>query len=162
MPGPGRIDMAWVIGSFFFALVLDSIALGEPFQAYNPPWTLMVLIYWCWLMPRRVGPFAGFCVGLLMDTLSSGILGLNALGGALIGYTAHKLRAVFNRSSLAQRTLMVWGQVLAYKAITGWIQSLFSPGSLGLTYWLSTLVVLVAWPLAYTLLKEVTPVRSRV
>lgn len=154
--------MIWIVVSFFLALVLDSIALGEPFQVYNPPWTLMVLIYWCWITPRRVGPFAGFCVGLLMDVLSAGILGLNALGGSLIGYVAHKLRPAFNRTSLGQQTLMVWGQILGYKAVVGWIQSLFATVDLGPAYWLSSLVVLAAWPLVYTLLKELTPIRRRV
>lgn len=154
--------MTWVVVSFFAGLVLDSIALGEPFQAYNPPWTLMVLIYWCWIIPKRVGPFTGFCVGLLMDVLSAGTLGLHALGGALIGYVAHKLRPAFSRASLAQQTLIVWVQVLAYKAVVGWIQTLFGPTELGPAYWLSSLVVLVAWPLVFTVLKELTPIRRRI
>lgn len=154
--------MTSIVVSFFAALVLDSVVLGEPFQAYNPPWTLMVLIYWCWTIPKRVGPFAGFCVGLLVDVLSAGTLGLHALGGALIGYAAHKLRPALNRASLAQQTLIVWGQVLAYKAVVGWIQSLFGSAELGPAYWLSSLVVLAAWPLVFTVLKELTPIRRRV
>jgi len=153
--------MPWLLVSFFIAMTLDTLALGQPLQAYNPPWTLMVLIYWCWIMPQQVGPFTGFCVGLLMDTLSAGTLGLNALGGTLIGWVANKLRPAFNRATLARQTVMVWMQVLAYKALVGWIQSLFGPASLGLSYWLSSLVVLAAWPLVYTLLKELTPVRRR-
>jgi len=154
--------MLWVVVSFIVAMVLDSIALGAAIQPFNPPWTLMVLIYWCWIIPARVGPFTGFCVGLLLDTLSAGLLGLRALGGALVGYLANKLRPVFNRSTLAQQTLMVWGQVLVYKALVGWIQTLFGPGNLGLVYWASSLVVLVAWPLVFTILKELTPIRRRI
>lgn len=154
--------MAWVVVSFFLALVLDSIALGESFQAYNPPWALMILIYWCWFIPGRVGPFTGFCVGMLMDVLSAGTLGLNALGGALIGYVAHKLRPAFSRAPLAQQALIVWVQVLAYKAVVGWIQTLFGPTELGLAYWLSSLVVLAAWPFVFTVLRELTPIRRRV
>lgn len=154
--------MTLAVVSFFVALVLDSIVLGEPFQAYNPPWALMVLIYWCWTIPKRVGPFTGFCVGMLMDVLSAGALGLHALGGALIGYMAHKLRPAYSRASLAQQTLIVWVQVLGYKAVVGWIQTLFEPTELGPAYWLSSLVVLAAWPLVFTVLKELTPIRRRV
>jgi len=154
--------MIWIAVSFFVALVLDSIALGEPFQAYNPPWTVMVLIHWCWMIPRRIGPFTGFVVGLLMDVLSAGILGLNALGGSLIGYVAHKLRTIFHGASLARQTLIVWGQVLVFKAVVGWIQSLFGPTDIGLDYWLSSVVVLAAWPIVFTVLKELTPIRRRV
>jgi rod shape-determining protein MreD len=154
--------MAWVVFSFVVALILDSISLGEELQAYNPPWTLLVLIYWCWIIPGRVGPFTGFCVGLLIDTLSAGVLGLHALGGALIGYLSNRLRPVFSTASLWQQAAVVWGLVLVYKAITGWVQSLFGVVDLGMTYWLSSLIAVLAWPLVYALLKELTPIKRRV
>lgn len=154
--------MAWIVVSFLLALVLDFIALGETLSAFNPPWTLMVLIYWCWIVPGRVGPGVGFGVGLLVDTLSAGVLGVNALGGALVGFLANKMLAMFSRSVLWQHAVMVLGLVLVHKAVVGWIQSLFDPGGLGMTYWLSALVVLPVWPLVYTLLKELTPIRRRV
>lgn len=154
--------MAWVILSFVVALVLDSISLGAALQPYNPPWTLLVLIYWCWILPARVGAFAGFCVGLLLDTLSAGVLGLHALGAALVGYLANLLRPIFSTASLSQQAVVVWGLVLAYKAVVGWVQSLFGPVDLGITYWLSSLVAVLAWPLVYALLKELTPIKRRV
>lgn len=154
--------MAWIVASFIAALVLDFVALGETFQPFNPPWTLLVLIYWCWVVPWRVGPFAGFCVGLLVDILSASVLGLHGLGGALVGFLANRLRPVFNRSVLWQQAVMALGLILVYKAVVGWMQSLFEAASLGTAYWLSSLVVLPAWPLVYTLLKELTPIRRRV
>lgn len=153
--------MPWIVASFVVSLVLDSVALGEALQPYNPPWTLLVLVYWCWIVPARVGPFAGFCAGLLLDTLGAGVLGLHALGGALIGYLANRLRSVFNTSPLWQQALMVWGLVLVYRAVVGWIQSLFGAVEFGMTYWMSSLVVLLAWPLVYALLKELTPIKRR-
>lgn len=154
--------MAWIILSFFVALVLDSVSLGPELQPYNPPWTLLVLIYWCWLVPTRVGTFAGFCVGLMLDTLSAGVLGLHALGAALVGYLANVVRPIFATASLSQQALVAWGLVLIYKAVTGWIQNLFGPVDLGLTYWLSSLVAVPAWPLVYAMLKELTPIKRRV
>lgn len=151
--------MLWVVVSLVVALVLDSLSLGAALQPFNPPWTLMVLIYWCWIMPRQVGPFTGFCAGLLLDTLSAGVLGLHALGASLVGYLANAMRRVFNRSPLWQQAFMAWGLILVYKAVVGWIQSLFAAAGLGLTYWASSLVVLAAYPVVYTLLKELTPIR---
>lgn len=154
--------MPWVIASLFVALVLDSISLGAALQPYNPPWTLLVLIYWCWLLPTRIGTFAGFCVGLLLDTLSAGVLGLHALGAALVAYLASLLRPMFGAASLWQQAAVVCGMVLVYKAVVGWVQTLFGPVSLDLTYWLSSLVAVLAWPLVYALLKELTPIKRRV
>jgi len=154
--------MTWVILSFIVALVLDSISLSAALQPYNPPWTLLVLIYWCWILPSQVGSFAGFCVGLLLDALSAGVLGVHALGAALIGYLANLIRPVFGTASLWQQSVMVLGLVLVYKAVVGWIQSLFGPVALDMTYWLSSLVVVLAWPLVYALLKELTPIKRRV
>lgn len=154
--------MPWVIVSFAAALVLDSVSLSAALQPYNPPWTLMVLVYWCWILPARVGVFAGFCVGLLLDTLSAGVLGLHALGAAFAAYLADVVRPIFSTANLWQQTAMVWALVLVYKAATGWIQTMFGPVTLGATYWLSSLVALLAWPLVYTLLKELIPIRRRV
>lgn len=153
--------MPWVVVSFAVALVLDSISLGEALQPFNPPWTLLVLIYWCWIIPGRVGPFTGFCVGLLLDILGAGVLGLRALGGALIGFLANKLRPIFSTATMGQQLVMVWALVLVNKAVVGWLQSLFATEHLGITYWLSSLVVVLGWPLVYGLLKELTPIRRR-
>ncbi|MGA8258756.1 MAG: rod shape-determining protein MreD [Arenicellales bacterium] len=153
--------MPWVVASFAVALVLDSISLGNTFQPFNPPWTLLVLIYWCWIIPARVGPFTGFCVGLLLDTLGAGVLGLRALGCALVGLLANRLRPLFNSSSIGQQVVIVWGLVLVNKAVVGWLQTLFSSQELGLEYWISSLVAVPVWPLVYTLLKELTPVRRQ-
>lgn len=154
--------MTWIALSFIVALVLDSISLGAALQPYNPPWTLMVLIYWCWIVPSRVGMFTGFCAGVMLDTLGGGVLGVHALGAAFIGYLAHFLRPVFSTASLGQQAMVVWGLVVVYKAVVGWVQGLFGPTSLGMTYWLSTLVVLFAWPIIYTVLKELIPIKRRV
>ena len=153
--------MGWVVLSFFIALVLDSISLGATFQAFNPPWTVLVLIYWCWVLPAQVGPFTGFCVGLLLDVLSAGLLGLHALGGSLVGLLTNRLRVILGRSTLWRQALVVWGMVLSYKAVVGWIQSLFTTTDLDFVYWLSSLVVVLAWPVVYTLLKELTPIKRR-
>lgn len=153
--------MAWVILSFMVALVLDSVSLGAALQPYNPPWTVLVLIYWCWILPTRVGVFTGFCVGLLLDTLSGGVLGLHALGAALVGYLASLLRPMFRTSALGRQAAMVWGLIMVYKVVVGWVQSLFGPVSLDMTYWLSSLVVILAWPLVYALLKDLTPIKRR-
>jgi rod shape-determining protein MreD len=153
--------MAWIILSFIVALVLDTVSLGDALQPYNPPWTLLVLIHWCWIVPARIGPFAGFCVGLLVDTLSGSVLGLHALGTTLVAYLAGLLRAIFSRATLWQQAIVVWGLVLVYKAVVGWIQSLFGPVNLGMTYWFSSLVAVLAWPLVSALLKELTPIKRR-
>lgn len=154
--------MPWVILSFVVALILDSVSLSAALQPYNPPWTLLVLVYWCWILPARVGVFTGFCVGLLLDTLGAGVLGLHALGAALVAYLADVIRPVFSTAGLWQQTVMVWGLVLVYKGAVGWIRTLFEPMSLGGTYWLSSLVVVLAWPIVNTLLKELTPIKRRV
>lgn len=154
--------MLWIVVSFVAALVLDFIDLGETLSVFNPPWALMVLIYWCWIVPSQVGPVVGFGVGLLVDVLSAGVLGLHGLGGAVVGFLANKLRPFFNRSVLWQHAVVVMGLVLVHKAVVGWVQSLFESVSLGMTYWLAVLVVLPVWPLVYTLLKELTPIRRRV
>lgn len=154
--------MPWVIVSFIVALVLDSLALGAELQPYNPPWTLLVLIYWCWILPARIGAFTGFCVGLLLDALSGGTLGLHALGAALIGYLANLVRPMFATAGLSQQAAVAWGLVLVYKAVVGWVETFFGPVSLGMTYWLSSLVAVLAWPLVYVLLKELTPIKRRV
>lgn len=153
--------MPWVIASFAVALVLDSISLGGALQPFNPPWALLVLIYWCWIIPERIGVFTGFCVGLLLDTLGAGVLGLHALSGALAGVLAGKLRPLFRSSSMARQIVMVWGLVLVNKAVVGWLQSLFSVENLSAVYWLSSLVVGLAWPVVFALLKELTPIRRR-
>lgn len=142
--------------SFAVALVFEVIPLSVGFQVYNPPWVALILIYWCWYAPSRIGVVGGFLVGLLLDVVKVEPLGLNALALALIALLACRLRVILRPLPILQQSVAVLVVVLIFKFVVGLIKDLVSVTNLGIEYWLSTIVVFLAWPLIVFLLKEIT------
>ena len=56
-----------IVLSFVAAFLLVLLPLPGWATMYRPDWVVLVLIYWCLVEPERVGPVAGWVVGLAVD-----------------------------------------------------------------------------------------------
>ena len=98
--------MIAIILSFIVAFSLPVMTLGPAYPFSHPPWSILILIFWCWHAPSKVGVLAGFFVGLLLDVVKVETLGLNALGAALIAYLACRFQ--FQLRPLPPPLLLPW------------------------------------------------------
>jgi len=143
-----------VILSFVVAILLALVPLPDGANMYRPDWVVLVLIYWCLQLPDRVGPGAGWFVGLMVDITQAQLLGLNALGMAVVGYLANRFQHRLRMYPWWQQAVSVFFLLLLYRALVGWIRGFVSPAYLGFDYWVPVLIGMLVWPLLSVILRS--------
>jgi rod shape-determining protein MreD len=68
-----------IIVSLFVSLCLSVFPFSSWGIWLNPLWPLLILLAWNYFLPNSVNIGVAFIVGLLVDALGGGILGLHAL-----------------------------------------------------------------------------------
>ena len=94
----------WVIpGTLIVAFCFWAVPAGPGWQNYSPDWVSLVLIYWCFAIPGKIGIGSAWLVGLLMDVVSFGLLGRYAFSKAVVVFLAGRL-------ALRVRIFPIWQQ----------------------------------------------------
>lgn len=140
--------------SFLISFLLVLVPLPEWASMYRPDWVVLVLIYWCLEIPDRVGPVAGWIVGLLVDVTQTSLLGLNALGMALVGYITNRFHYRLRMFPWWQQAVSVFFILLLYRALVGWIKGFIAPTFLDYTYWVPSLIGMIIWPWLFIILSD--------
>ncbi len=141
--------------TFIAALILQVVPLPLWAHQARPDIPLLVLIYWSMALPGRIGIFAAVAIGIIVDALTSSLLGQHALAYALAIYIVlimHK----------RLRLLPMWQQALTVLVILT-IERLIAALILGITdgllpdmlFWLSPLIGMFLWPWIFILLREI-------
>lgn len=140
-----------IIISIVFAMVLTLLPISDFLRFVRPEWVLMVLIYWAMALPNRVGIGIAWLVGLLMDMMLGGALGVLALAYALVIY-------VILRFHLQIRQYPLWQQafsLLLFISLVNIIVVLMTPVTMGLNVWLPAIISTLLWPVMYIFLRAV-------
>ncbi len=139
--------------SFFVAWLLMILPMPFDWQWLRPDWLTLVLIYWIFTLPQSVGILTAWCAGLVMDILSGGILGQQALSMVVVAFFARTLR-------YRLRLFPFWQQALGILLLVGLkdlvlllVQWLIGHPPRTLLYWASTVSSVLLWPYVYRLLQ---------
>lgn len=143
-----------VAGSFALALVLTALPLPEWAAAWRPAWVACVLIYWCMALPERVGLFAGWFCGLLLDVQQGTLLGLNALGLVLVAYLAIRFHQRMRLFPLARQVVQVGVYLLLYEAVVLLGNLALGLPAGGWRYWMPAVTSMLIWPWLFIILRD--------
>lgn len=102
----------------FFATVLafSLVILPLPHVIYilRPPWILLLILYLQFFLPNHFNFIILLLLGLLLDTLSSTILGEHAFALSLVTWLANNQARRFNFFPMKQQMLLVGFFALLY------------------------------------------------
>jgi rod shape-determining protein MreD len=105
---------AFPVALTVLVLLILSTPLGLPGQAaWQPAWVLANVYFWSLYRPESVPAVAVFAIGLLLDLLTQGPIGL----GVLILLTAHGSALRLRRFLTRQGFTVVWIVFVAFAAI---------------------------------------------
>ena len=143
-----------IVFSFFVALLLTGLPLPDWAQLFRPNWVALVLVYWCLALPTRVGVGTGWIIGLVVDVMTGGLLGQNALGLAIIAFLTNKLHQRIRVYPLRQQSATVLLFLLLERLICLWIMG-FTGRSIELPqYFLPALIGTLLWPWIFFILRD--------
>jgi len=140
-----------IIFSLILACILMLIPLPDSIRLYRPEFVLLTLIYWAMALPQRVGIGIAWIVGLLMDLIMGGTLGVIAFAYALTIYFV----LLFH---LQLRQYPMWQQAISIFSLTLLVQIFLIVTGLHpahWSFWVPAVISMFLWPVVYILLRGV-------
>ncbi len=140
-----------IIFTIVFSMLLMLLPLPDALRFFRPEWVLITLIYWAMAVPRLVGVGFAWVVGLLMDVMMGGAMGVLAFSYTLVIYLVLQFHLQLRQYPLWQHALSILSLVLLVDIVT----VLVSPTMAGWHVWLPAVSSTVLWPVMYSLLRTV-------
>jgi len=140
-----------IITTLIIAALLTLVPLPEAIRLFRPEFVGITLIYWTMAVPQRLGISFAWCIGLLMDVMLGGVLGLLAFTYALLVYLVLQFH-------LQIRQYPMWQQALSVFALILLLQILFvivTSHSTGWSFWMPAIMSMLVWPVVYRILRGV-------
>lgn len=141
-----------IIISIMIAMLLTLLPLPEVLRFARPEWVLMTLIYWAMALPHRAGVGFSWVVGLLMDVITGGVLGVLAFAYSLVTYLVMRFYLQLRQYPAWQQALSIMPLVL----IVYIVEVMMSSGATASWHiWLPAISSMLFWPFIYLLLRAV-------
>jgi rod shape-determining protein MreD len=138
-----------IVITIIIAMLLMLIPIAESLRFARPEWVLMTLIYWAMALPHRVGVGFAWCIGLLMDVLMGGALGIEAFSYAFVIYLILRFHLQLRQYPLWQQALSIMSLVLVVNVPAVVMSSNFASWQVLLPALTTTLL----WPIIYAFLR---------
>ncbi len=142
-----------ILLTFFTALLLTIMPLPEWLRVLRPDWVGLVLIFWCMVLPDRVGVLSGWTAGLLVDLLTGAILGQHALALSIVAWLTLRFHQRLRLFPTLQQAVTVLVLLMLHQLIALWISRFIGRPGAPWFFWAPSLVGMLLWPFANHLLR---------
>ena len=151
-----RHNSGWVIlVSFIIAFLLTTIPLPGWLADWRPAWVVMMVIYWCIVLPERVGVAIAWVLGLLLDVYTGTLLGQNALGLSVIAYLTFRLHKQIRIFPPLQQSVLICVYLLLFQFFTLWIRGIIGVPPQHWTFWAPVLSSMLLWPIFFIIMHNI-------
>ncbi|MEF3193293.1 MAG: rod shape-determining protein MreD [Halothiobacillaceae bacterium] len=138
--------------SLLLALVAELLPLPQSIAQLQPPWLLLVVLYWSILQPAALGMTGAWLMGLVLDTIQPSPLGTHAALFTLVVTPVLALQRLLRTLPVAQQALWIAGLVFLYTLGELWLTDRPTVGRITADDFLPVISTLFAWPLIKVLL----------
>lgn len=144
-----------ILFTFIVALLLTILPLPEWARILRPDWVGLVLIYWCMAVPERIGVGSGWIAGLLVDLLTGAVLGQHALALTVVAFLTIRFHQRMRLFPLLQQAFTVLVLLVLHQLIALWISRFIGRPGVPLYFWAPSLIGMLIWPPAYSVLRSI-------
>jgi rod shape-determining protein MreD len=141
--------------SLLVGLILMILPLPDPVQIYRPNWVALILIYWNMALPRRVGPWIAFFIGIVVDTSQGTLLGQHALALVIIIYINQVFHQRIRVMSLVQQAIYVFGLLVISQVIIVWVEGIMGRPPPLLAFFSAPFIGMLIWPWVFVILRDI-------
>lgn len=135
--------------SFIIAMVLAVFPVSESLMWLKPNFIVLTLIYWVLKVPKFVGIYVAFGLGIFLDLLLYRTLGISSLALCVVVYLTNLLRAKLSTFCIWQQALTVLLLVGFYQLILVWHYLFEGNCSINIYFWLTIIVNVIFYPVIY-------------
>ncbi len=152
--GAARASIFFIVVSFIVAFVFSVLVLPHAVAYMRPEWVAIVVIYWVIKVPGQVGVVVAWLMGLLLDVLEGGLLGVNALSLAVVAYLILTMHQRIKLFPLIQQSFTVFLVVGIHLMIGHFIRNVTGNPVSGMGYLIPALSSAIIWPVVYLLIDK--------
>jgi len=140
-----------IVITLVIAMLLMLVPLPETGRYFRPEWVVLSLIYWTMALPNRVSIGVGWLIGLLMDVMMGGALGIMAFSYAFAVYLIARFHLQLRQYPMWQQALTILSVVL----IVHLISVVTSKADLNWFVWMPVLTSTLLWPVMFAVLRKI-------
>ena len=155
MDRPPVVPVGIIVATFAAAFVLTGLPMAEWAAPWRPPWVALVLLYWCFAAPERIGILTGWGCGLILDVLVGTLVGQHALALGVVAWIARRIYRRVRLLPLWQQGLSVFGVMVVDRLIMSWITGMRGLPVEALGYLSVPLAAAVVWPWIFLILRRI-------
>lgn len=144
-----------ILFTLLIALMATIMPLPLSVDAFRPDWVLIVLMYWCMALPRRVNIITAWVMGFLLDVLLGSVLGVHAAAMALAIFIVAENFQKIRNFSVWQQSLIVGVLAALYHLVVFWLQRFLIDVTFLTSYLYPVITSIILWPWIFLLLRKV-------
>ncbi|QIZ77909.1 rod shape-determining protein MreD [Ferrimonas lipolytica] len=140
------------------ALLLQVMPLPHALQAFRPDWVLLTLFYWVLTLPHRFNIISACLVGVILDVLMGGTMGVRGLGFALVAFVVAVQYQKLRHFTVVQQLLLVGLLAALAHLVVFLVEYLTSPElsvAFSPAYLQPAVFTAILWPWAFWLLGRI-------
>lgn len=149
-----RLPVLNILLSLAVAGWLELLPYPEWLAPFIPPWSSLVIVFWCAYQPRQLRIGYVWLYGLLLDLLVFAPLGLHALAKALLALLARQWHEKFRVYGLSRQCLTVLVLCALEGLLIFGIYTVAGAQPRIADYWPGAVAGALFWPLALILLRS--------
>ncbi|HEY7885984.1 MAG TPA: rod shape-determining protein MreD [Cellvibrionaceae bacterium] len=151
---PKLLVLSLIVVSVLLALLLDTYPLALEYRLLRPQFTLLVVIYWVFILPQGASMLALMALGIVQDLLMGSPLGQHALMLMPVAWLCLRSYRRVRHFSRWQEVLWVLVLVAIALLVGYWVQSLVGRRIDSIYLLLPALTSALIWPLLALLLDK--------
>ena len=126
------------------------------FVLLRPEWVLLAVFYWGVERPDRVPMIFVWLLGLVLDVLQGGLLGVNGLCLAVVVFVAWSFYERLRMYSRLQQAIVVFFLALGLECVKSIAAALLQEAPISVTLIVPAAITMLMWPLVAELIQRCT------
>ena len=147
-------NLFFIWSMILLSIILTVIPVPDLLDQYRLPWLKMTVIFFSIFNISLIGIISVWFSGLILDIMTGGLMGENALILAVLSYLSYRFRFQIRVYPMWQIMLIVLMLLSLGELISLWINGVRGTMSFNIYAWINVGIAVLVWPIFMRVLEK--------
>ena len=147
-------NLFFIWSMILLSIILTVIPVPDLLDQYRLPWLKMTVIFFSIFNISLIGIISVWFSGLILDIMTGGLMGENALILAVLSYLSYRFRFQIRVYPMWQIMLIVLMLLSLGELISLWINGVSGTMSFNIYAWINVGIAVLVWPIFMRVLEK--------
>ena len=147
-------NLFFIWSMILLSIILTVMPVPELLDQYRLPWLKMTVIFFSIFNISLIGIISVWFSGLILDIMTGGLMGENALILAVLSYLSYRFRFQIRVYPMWQIMLIVLMLLSLGELISLWINGVSGTMSFNIYDWINVGIAVLVWPIFMRVLEK--------